>query len=35
MAKKGGGSLFHPKFPPAGMTYQAASAAGLLREAPG
>jgi len=32
---KGGGSLFHPKFPPAGMTYQAAKAADLLRESPG
>jgi integrase len=32
---KGGGSLFHPKFAPAGMTYQAAKAADLLRESPG
>jgi len=31
---KGGGSLFHPKFPPAGMTYQAAKAADVLRESP-
>jgi integrase len=31
---KGSGSLFHPKYAPAGMTYQAAAAAGMLRESP-